>query len=250
MLVTSVIIRTRNEERWIGVVLEKIFSQTYKNFEVILVDSGSNDKTLEIAKKFPVRILEIPFKNFSYPYALNFGIKNSSAAKYIVIISAHSVPTSNTWLEDGLNNFKKYDKIMGVYGFLKALPGSSIWDKIFMNWRGAIRHLINRGRDVRILIDSAGLGVMGFINAIILKELWDKRNFNENYGAGGEDGEWASFWLGRGYKAVKDEKFTVFHSHNLNLIGWLRQIRYWKSTNSPRQFNHEIFSFRKSKMFE
>jgi len=230
--------------------LEKIFNQTYKNFEVILVDSGSNDKTLEIAKKFPTKILEIPFKDFSFPYALNFGIKNSSAAKYVVIISAHSAPISDTWLEDGLNNFKKYDKIMGVYGFLKALPDSSIWDKIFMNWRGAIRRLINRGNSVRILINSAKLGVMGFTNAIILKELWDKRNFNENYGAGGEDGEWASFWFGRGYEAIKDEKFTVLHSHNLNLIGWLRQIRYWKSTGIPKQFNHKNFSFRKSKMFE
>ena len=247
---TSIIIRTRNEERWVGTVLEKIFEQTYKNFEVILIDSGSSDKTLEIARKFPIKIFEIPFKDFSYPYALNFGIKNSSSVKYIVVVSAHSVPVSNTWLEDGLNNFKKYDKIMGVYGFLKALPGSSIWDRIFMNWRGVIRRLINKGKDVKILIDSAGLGVMGFTNAIILKELWNKKNFNESYGAGGEDGEWARFWFNRGYKAVKDEKFTVFHSHNLNLVGWYKQIRYWKSLNHPKPFNPKDFCFRKSEMFK
>lgn len=51
---TGIIIRTKNEERWIGKCLEKIFKQTYKNFEVVIVDSGSTDKTLEIAGKFRV----------------------------------------------------------------------------------------------------------------------------------------------------------------------------------------------------
>ena len=48
----SIIIRTKNEERWIGRCLESIFKQNYKNFEVIIVDNGSTDKTLE---KLPVR---------------------------------------------------------------------------------------------------------------------------------------------------------------------------------------------------
>ena len=43
----SIIIRTKNEERWIGRCLESIFKQNYKNFEVIIVDNESTDKTLE-----------------------------------------------------------------------------------------------------------------------------------------------------------------------------------------------------------
>ena len=92
------------------------------------------------------------------------------------------------------------------------------------------------------------MGVMGFTNAIILKELWDNKNFNEAYGMGGEDGEWASFWFKRGYKAVKDEKFTVYHSHNLGPWGWYKQMRYWKSLDRPQSFNPQIFSFRKSRI--
>ena len=110
MIETSIIIRTRNEEKWLGRVLEMLFKQTYKNFEVILVDSGSNDQTLEIAEKHSVKIFKIPQEKFSYPYALNYGISKSEALKFIVIISGHSLPISHTWLSDGIKNFKQYDK--------------------------------------------------------------------------------------------------------------------------------------------
>ena len=48
MIETSIIIRTKNEERWIGKVLERLVSQTYQDFEIIIVDDGSTDTTEEI----------------------------------------------------------------------------------------------------------------------------------------------------------------------------------------------------------
>ena len=47
----SIVITTKNEEKVIGRLLKSISSQTYKNYEVILVDNKSSDKTLNIAKK-------------------------------------------------------------------------------------------------------------------------------------------------------------------------------------------------------
>ena len=46
----SIIVRTRNEERWISQCLSAIEKQSYKNHEVILVDNDSSDNTVEIAK--------------------------------------------------------------------------------------------------------------------------------------------------------------------------------------------------------
>lgn len=60
----SIIIRTYNEEMYLGKCLEKIFNQTYKNFEVIIVDSESTDNTQKIASKFPVKLVEMKKKNF------------------------------------------------------------------------------------------------------------------------------------------------------------------------------------------
>jgi rhamnosyltransferase len=247
MIETSIIIRTRNEEKWLETVLQKLFDQTYKNFEVILVDSGSNDGTLEIAKKFPVKIYEILQKNFSYPYALNYGIeKTAESSKFIVIISGHSIPISQTWLEDGIENFKRHEKIMGVYGFVRAMPGASICDKgVGFFWRLARPWCYGFGKNGRYVIESAGMGVMGFTNAIILKELWVKKKFNEEYGMGGEDWEWADCWFKRGYKAVRDIRFSVYHSHDLGPIGWYRQFQYWKSLSRPQPF--KFLAYRKDK---
>lgn len=236
---TAIIIRTKNEERWIGKVLEIIFKQTYKNFEVIIVDSGSIDSTLVIAKKFPVKIFQIHPNQFSYPYALNYGILQASANKYIVILSAHSIPVSDNWLQDGLENFKISEQVAGVYGFLKPLPNTSFADKLIMNGLNFIRRLLNHKQ--RYIIRQSGMGVLGFTNAIIRKDLWNKRQFNEEYGAGGEDGEWAGYWLQKGCIAVKDWKFSVYHSHNLGFLGWYKQLYYWKSLANPRPFKPLLF---------
>ncbi len=136
MVEVLIIIRTKNEEKWIGEILKRLSSQTYKNFEIIIVDSGSTDKTLDIVNQFSeilnIRIFKIKQEEFSYPFALNYGIKQSLAEKYLVILSGHSLPISKTWLADGLKNFTD-DKIMGVYGFVWALSDGSVWEKLIFN---------------------------------------------------------------------------------------------------------------------
>ena len=98
---TSIIIRTKNEEKWLGECLKKLREQTYSDFEIIVVDSGSTDWTLEIAKKSDARIVQIKPEEFSYPFALNVGCRHATATEYFVILSGHSLPISRTWLEDG-----------------------------------------------------------------------------------------------------------------------------------------------------
>jgi len=67
----TVLIRSKNEEMYIAETFKAVFAQKLRDFEVILVDSGSKDKTVEIASKFDVRILKIAAKEFTYGYALN-----------------------------------------------------------------------------------------------------------------------------------------------------------------------------------
>jgi len=241
MLETSVIIRTKNEEQWIGECLRRLRRQTCRNFEIVVVDSGSTDRTLEIVGQCDVRLFQIPPEDFSYPHALNYGCQRAQATKYLVMLSAHSLPISDTWLADGVNAFIN-DRVMGVYGGIRALPDGSVWEKMLWNkWSGIFG---NRFR-TRTIDKRDGMGVLGFTNAIIRRDLWDAHHFDETYGAGGEDGEWARYWFARGYTAVKDTKFSVYHSHGLGLRALRAQWKYWASLKEPRPF--AALKFRKQR---
>ena len=54
----SIVIPTYNSEKTLPLCLESVKRQTYRNIEVIIVDSYSRDKTIEIAKKYSVRIIQ------------------------------------------------------------------------------------------------------------------------------------------------------------------------------------------------
>ncbi len=244
----AIIIRTKNEQRWIGAVLERLFSQTYKDFEVVIVDSGSRDETLAIAQKFPVTILEIRPESFSYPYALNYGIARCRANQYVAILSAHSLPISDTWLADGIAHLRRDGRVAGVYGFVYPLPDATLWDKIFQGFIFPLGRIVmgsRRATRQASVITESGMGVLGFTNALIRKDLWAQKHFDEEYGAGGEDGEWAAYWLAHGYCIIREPKFSVRHSHYLGLRGWIAQRNYWKSLAAPRPFRS--LAFRKSK---
>lgn len=230
---TSIIIRTKNEEKWVGEVLKRLNEQTYQDFEIIIIDSGSTDQTLEIVKNFNVRLFEIKPEEFSYPYALNFGCRQACAEKYFVFLSAHSLPISKTWLEDGISSFSLRENVMGVYGNVRALPDATIWEKIYFNgfWDNVFNFFQRR-----TIFKKSGMGILGFTNAIIKKDLWEKHNMDENYGGGGEDGEWANYWIKKGFVAVRDRRFSVYHSHGLGFIGLIKQYKHWKECSKPSTF--------------
>src|SRR3990167_3999136 len=102
---TSIVIRTYNEEKHIGNLLRAIETQDYKDYEIIIVDSGSTDKTLEIAEKHPVRIIKIEKRDFTFGYALNVGCK-AARGRYLVFASAHVLPATNFWLSQLIASFK------------------------------------------------------------------------------------------------------------------------------------------------
>ena len=82
----SIITPTLNSEKSIAFTLNSVFNQNYKNFEHIIVDGGSSDKTLEIVNNHKVKKKIIVKKNSSIYEAINIGIKNSKG-NYILILS-------------------------------------------------------------------------------------------------------------------------------------------------------------------
>lgn len=95
----SIIIRTLNEAEHLDELLTTIEQQQSRglNPEVILVDSGSTDRTLEIAQRHGCRILSIKRSEFSFGRSLNLGC-DAATGDILVFISGHCVPTDHLWL--------------------------------------------------------------------------------------------------------------------------------------------------------
>lgn len=101
----SVIIPTYNEEKNIGKLLSDLKNQTYKNFEVIVIDDFSTDKTVEIAKKFGAKIFFSGKHNLSY--SRNLGIKK--ARGNILVNLDADFRINNKFLEEVNKCFKNTD---------------------------------------------------------------------------------------------------------------------------------------------
>lgn len=237
---TSVIIRTKNEGPIFKEVLETLKNQTDQDFEIVQVDDNSSDGTEKLALEyFPkAKIINVPPGKFSHSFSSNLGCQNSSG-KYLVFLNGHAIPISKTWLEDGLKDFEISDKVVGVYGSWRAHKSSTIWDKIMINgWFNAEFFL--KGKEV-LVREKFYHGLLQTTNAIILKEFWEKRHFDEKRGMGGEDTDWAMHWIKQGYSLVLDRKFSVYHSHNLSPRGWAKELKFWSSLSKPTPFNSEDY---------
>lgn len=118
----TVIIPVKNEEEKIEQCLEAVFSQSLKLHEVIVVDGHSIDKTVENARKFPVKILYEEYGTVGG--ARQVGIENAKG-DYIAFTDADCIPERD-WLENLIKVFD--DGIVGVGGGTKNI-GKGLWEK-------------------------------------------------------------------------------------------------------------------------
>lgn len=81
----TVIIPVLNSKRYIQNCLNSIFRQTYKNFETVIFDNGSSDETVELIKKYPVKIVQNK-KNIGWAKANNYCI-NQAKTKYVFLLN-------------------------------------------------------------------------------------------------------------------------------------------------------------------
>lgn len=196
----SIIIRSYNEEKWIGACLESVFKQDYKDFEVILVDNKSTDQTVKKAEKFPVKILSID--DFLPGKAINIGIRASSG-KYIVCLSAHCVPVNEKWLSGLLAGFED-EKVAGVYGRQEPMSFTSDTDK---------RDLLTVfGLDKKVQHKDS---FFHNANSMIRRDIWEKIPFDEKT-TNIEDRLWAKEVLKAGYKLVYEPEASVYHHHGIH----------------------------------
>lgn len=100
-MLVSIVIRTLNEAKYLEQLLQGIKAQIVNGFnvEIVVIDSGSTDGTLEIAQKYQCVIAHITRDNFSFGRSLNMGCEVASG-DVLVFVSGHCVPASSYWLQN------------------------------------------------------------------------------------------------------------------------------------------------------
>ena len=95
----SIVIRTLNEDLYLSELLESIKNQKHDDFEIetVVIDSGSSDRTIEIAQTYDARITYIEKKDFTFGRSLNMG-SDFADGDILVYVSGHCVPTDRLWL--------------------------------------------------------------------------------------------------------------------------------------------------------
>jgi glycosyltransferase involved in cell wall biosynthesis len=209
----SIVIRAKNEARFIGEALEAISHQDFDGgLEVVVVDSGSTDGTIEIVKSFPTTLLQIPAESFTYGRSLNIGIQ-AARGTHIVSLSAHTLPIGTTWLTDLLEPFAD-EKVCGVYG--RQLPRQNASRlETFGMWYTGITSTRRRVQRSNPMFSNA--------NGAIRRDLWEAEQFDEDV-AGAEDLAWVRLMLRRGYHVVFEPSACAYHSHGVPLHKHVRQI--------------------------
>ena len=200
----SIVIRTRNEEKWLNSCLQAVFNQSYKDFELIVVDDHSTDATLSIAKQFDIKIISYDGQFFPGA-ALNTGIRES-VGDFIVCLSGHCIPTTEEWLANLRNGFAD-QSVAGVYGRQEPLPYSSDTDKRDL-WTifGMDRKVQRR--------DS----FFHNANSMLRRDVWEKIPFDEKL-TNIEDRFWAKKVLENGYTVIYEPEASVYHWHGIHQNG-------------------------------
>jgi 2-desacetyl-2-hydroxyethyl bacteriochlorophyllide A dehydrogenase len=204
----SLVIRTFNEEKFLPGLLEALGRQSFRNFETIVVDSGSLDRTRDIAAAAADKVLRLQSHDFTFGHSLNIGIREASG-RYIAVASAHTLPADEHWLDNLINPLRNQANAM-VYG--RQLGGKS---SKFSEVRDMCRTFGSKPevlKPPRFFANNA--------NSAVRKDLWQEHPFDESL-LGLEDIEWAKYWMERGYQVVYEPEAVLYHIHEEN---W-RQVR-------------------------
>lgn len=200
----SLVIRTYNEERHLPSVLEKIALQQTNSLskEIIIVDSGSEDGTRNIAESFGCRVLRIAKEEFTFGRSLNIGCA-AATGRYLVFVSGHCIPATDTWME---NLIKPLQNDMCAYTYGRQIGnGESRFSEcqLFKKYFPEVSSTPQEG----FFCNNA--------NAALPRDLWDAYRFNEEL-TGLEDMELGKRLVEKGLKLGYVAEAPVFHLHDEN----------------------------------
>jgi len=124
----SVVIPAYNEEKYLGACLESLVNQNFSksNYEIIIVDNASTDRTAQIAHEYPVRVIFEPRLSVVRAFQTGFTAANSP----VIATTGADTVCPPDWLASIYPRFSSPDTV-GVYGPVVFLETDHLPTQIF-----------------------------------------------------------------------------------------------------------------------
>lgn len=226
----SVVIPVKNGQKYLNRVLKAVFSQETKaGFEVIIIDSGSSDETLDIARQYPVRLYRINGGEFDHGLTRNLGISKAQG-RYVILLTQDAVPFDCYWMERLVRDMDIDGRVAGVYSRQIPQLDSGILARIrikrfytFSNERR--ENKIDNSEVYHNLSPKEKHHFCNFdnVSSCIRKAVWEKIPFPKTDFA--EDLEWSKSALEAGYTIIYEPESIVYHSHDFSVKEWYERNR-------------------------
>jgi rhamnosyltransferase len=224
----SVVIPTLNAGPGFGDLLERLLDQeTGFGYEVLVIDSGSTDGTVELARRYGATVYGITRAEFGHGATRNLGV-SLSRGEYVAFIVQDAVPLDGRWLAAMVENLDGDDLVAGVYGRQSPRPESAPLTRVLVNgWPTA--GLERREQRVespalyRALTpaERRSLATFDNVSSCVRRSVWESIPFERT--GFGEDVRWGKRVVETGYKLVYEPRSVVLHSHERGVLYDLRR---------------------------
>lgn len=241
----SVVIPTKNPgTRFAGVLAAVLSQETPWPFEILVIDSGSTDGTVELCEQMEhVRLHQIAPQDFGHGKTRNLGIALTKG-EMIAMITQDALPADNRWLVELVDSVSQSDDIAGAFGRHLPYPDCNPFVARDIN-----RHFDNFAHNESVtwmkdadvyLRDIQYRQFLHFFsdnNACLRRSVWQRIPYPEVDFA--EDQLWAKTVIEAGYKKAYANNARVFHSHNYGAWETLRRS-YDESRAFAKHFSYRL----------
>lgn len=231
--IASVIIPTWNGQELLKDCLSSLEIQTFKGYQVILVDNHSQDKTVDFVKtNFPKVKIVCLDKNYGFAKAINAGVKLAKT-KYLVFLNNDTYLDKN-WLKNLVNCADKHPEVISVNSKLL-----NFYNKTKIDGVGITINEVGQAKSIgwneidgkKYDSESYIFGATGGA-ALFKRDAFIKLGlFDEDYFMYSEEVDFAFRAQFAGFKSIYCPKAIVFHKHKASANKKPQHIEYWQFKN-------------------